>query len=193
MSLDWSPLTLQAWGIASLIFCTLIAVESDQRVQRIPNSLVIATLCIGLALHTLGPVNTRDGLFDNYPGALGFWPSLLGMLTGLLIFLPLHLVRAMGAGDVKFMAAMGAYTGPSQALILALCILIAGGVMSISLMWWRHQSRAVLGQVRHIFSSWLHGQAPMFDARTQSVYRMPYALAFALGLSGFLSLRMAAF
>jgi prepilin peptidase CpaA len=42
----------------------------------------------------------------------GIWLSLEGMGLALVICLPLYLLRGMGAGDGKLMAAFGAMTGP---------------------------------------------------------------------------------
>lgn len=35
-----------------------------------------------------------------------------GLLLALAIYLPLYLIRGMGSGDVKLMAAVGALVGP---------------------------------------------------------------------------------
>lgn len=182
MNLDPSPATWQLWCLAVLSLAMLIAVEADTRERRIPNVLVLLMLCAGVALNVLGPDNGRGGLFSHFPGALGASGAVLGALVGLALFLPLYGLRAMGAGDVKLMAALGSFVGPMEALNLALSILVVGGVLAVLRMLWTRKSRLVLSNVRLALGSLGRGASQRFDPATQSADRMPYALAFAGGL-----------
>lgn len=181
MSSDITPATWQLWCLAVLSLATVIAVEADVRERRIPNVLVLVMLCAGVALNVLGPDNGRGGLFSHFPGALGAGGALLGALAGFASFLPLYGLRAMGAGDVKLMAALGSFVGPMEALSLALSILVAGGVLAVLRMLWARKSRLVLSNVKLVLSGLMVGTRP-FDPAAQSADRMPYALAFAGGL-----------
>ncbi len=182
MNLDPSPATWQSWCFAALFLAMVIAVEADARERRIPNVLVLLMLGAGLALNLLGPDNGRGGLFSNFPGALGARGALLGALVGLAVFLPLYWLRAMGAGDVKLMAAVGSFAGPMETVNLALSILVMGGVLAVLRMLWSRKSRLVLSNVRLALCGLGRGAAQRFDPTTQSADRMPYALAFAGGL-----------
>lgn len=182
MAFAITPASWQLWCFATLALVMLMAIEADQRERRIPNVLVVFTLVAGVALHALGPANERAGLFSAFPGALGAGQALLGVLAGLLIFLPFYFFGAMGAGDVKFMAALGAFTGPWEAIGLALTVLVAGGVLALARMLMKRNSRVVLGNVMVVLGSWGRGGPQVFNPATQSADRMPYAFAFALGL-----------
>lgn len=182
MHLDIAPATWQLWCLAVLALAMLIAVEADTRERRIPNLLVLLMLGAGVALNVLGPDNGRAGLFGHFPGALGLGGAVLGAATGLLVFLPMYGLRAMGAGDVKLMAALGSFVGPLEALNLALGVLLMGGVLALARMLWSRNSRLVLSNVRLALGSLGRGAAPRFDPATQSADRMPYALAFASAL-----------
>ena len=116
--------------------------------------------------------------------SLGASGALLGALAGFALFLPLYLLRAMGAGDVKLMAALGSFVGPMEALNLTLSILVMGGVLAVLRMLWSGKSRLVLSNVMLVLSG-LRGGARQFDPVTQSADRMPYALAFAGGLMSY--------
>lgn len=181
---DITPATWQLWCFATLTLAMLIAVEADMRERRIPNVLVLVMLCAGIALNVLGPDNGRGGLFNHFPGALGAGGALLGALAGFASFLPLYGLRAMGAGDVKLMAALGSFAGPAEALGLALSILVAGGLLAILRMLWARKSGLVLNNVKSALSGLVVGARP-FDPVTQSADRMPYALAFAGGLMAY--------
>lgn len=185
MAFEISPVAWQHWCYASLALFVVAAIDADLRERRIPNLLVVLVLLAGLVLNSVGPANGREGAFAYFPGAIGVGQSLLGVLAGLLLFLPLHLLRAMGAGDVKFMAALGAYTGPGEAVSLALMVLVAGGVLAIALTLLKGKTRLVVRNLRLIAQGRGNGVSAGFDPATQTAERMPYALAFGLGLSAY--------
>lgn len=184
MAIDITPATWQLWCLAVLALAMLMVVESDLRAHRIPNVMVLLVLLAGVALNAAGPANGREGLFSQFPGALGASGALLGALVGLALFLPMYLLRAMGAGDVKLLAALGAFVGPVEVISLALSVLIAGGLLAVVRMLWARKSGLVFSNVMLVLGS-LGGGARQFDPATQSAGRMPYALAFAGGLLGY--------
>jgi prepilin peptidase CpaA len=96
-----------------------VAAATDVYSRRIPNWLSLAAFGGGLLVHV-----ARDG-------AMGLPVALAGAGLGLLVFLPFYFIRAIGAGDVKLIAGLGALLGP-QALFSALiyCAL-AGGLISV--------------------------------------------------------------
>lgn len=91
----------------------------DVRTRRIPNSLTLGGAVIGLAYWTVTH------------GASGVFHSVLGWLAGLALFLPFFALGGLGAGDVKLVASMGAWLGPTMAMWTALYAALAGGVMAV--------------------------------------------------------------
>lgn len=177
----------QAGGLSLLALCLALAAAFDARQRRIPNVLVAVTLLAGLLLNALGPQPFRQnpGLFSPYPGALGLGASLLGALVAFLLFLPLHVLRVLGAGDVKLFAAVGAFSGPVDSVNLALCVLLAGGVLSLLRMAVARNAGLVLKNTLASLGGMWPGSAGAFDARTQTAWRMPYAVAIAAGVAGY--------
>ncbi|MGZ3183280.1 MAG: A24 family peptidase [Telluria sp.] len=98
--------------------------------RRIPNPYLAAGFAcaalLQLAAHGL------PGLLDGLGGAL----------VGLGLLLPLYLVRGMGAGDVKLMAAAGAFLGPALALRACLASVFAGGAAALVLFMIYRDSKA---------------------------------------------------
>lgn len=184
MHFDMSPDAWQAVGLLALLLLVFAALVFDIKQRRIPNTLVLLALGTGLLINLIGPqaVHRSAGLFTSYPGALGVKGALLGALTGLAVFLPLYLVRAMGAGDVKLMAGIGSFVGSAAAVNLALFIVVTGGVLALVRMVWARQSRLVMRNVVTALGQMLPGSAGSFDPATQSVDRMPYGVAMAGGL-----------
>ncbi len=185
MVLDLTPASWQVWCYFALTLSLLIAVDADLRERRVPNALVLLSLATGVALNVLGPENSGEGVFSYFPGALGASGAMLGAATGLALFLPLYALRAMGAGDVKLMAALGSFVGPMDTLNLGLIVLIMGGVLASARMLWHGNSRVVLSNVGTALSSLADSSKPRFDPATQSADRMPYTLAFAAGFAAY--------
>lgn len=184
MSLTLTPVSWQVWCLAILALGMFMAVDWDLREQRIPNALILFLMLSGLAMQTLGPANGRGGLFDFFPGAVGLGSALLGALVGLSLFLPFYILKAMGAGDIKLMAALGVFVGPADVIGLALFVLVAGGVLCVIRMLIKRNTKQVLGNVKTILGEIGRGGSRL-DVVTQSADRMPYALSFATGLAVF--------
>ena len=151
---------------AVLLGASAWAVREDLLAHRIPNRLTGSVLCLGLLLQF----------------AIGGWSALgqaaLGALVGLAILLPLYVLRAMGAGDVKLLAAIGALLGPHWALIAGIYTLIAGGVLAVFYVL-IGSARAALAPAGASCGERLH----YASARAQQLRRerFPYALAIAVG------------
>ena len=96
-----------------------IAVVTDVRTGRIPNWLTGSIAGAGFGLAFGGGVITPA-------------QAALGMLTGLLLMLPGHLIGATGAGDVKLLAAVGTMLGPDVTFRAFLYAAVAGGVFAVA-------------------------------------------------------------
>lgn len=97
----------------------LAAVVTDVRTRRIPNWLTGAIGAAGFGIACGG-------------GAVTPAQAALGMLAGLLLMMPGHVIGATGAGDVKLMAAIGAVVGPGLILRAFLYTAVAGGVFALA-------------------------------------------------------------
>ena len=95
------------------------AVVIDVRTRRIPNWLTGAIAAGGFGLAFGGGTVT--------PAQAAF-----GVALGLLLMLPGHVIGATGAGDVKLMAAVGAFLGPGLVLHAFLYSALAGGVIALA-------------------------------------------------------------
>jgi len=101
----------------SLLFIALAlaitAAVVDVQQHRIPNWLTYPGIGLGVVLRG---VLLRGGLF----GLKGLGSAVAGcLLAGGIMFL-FYAVRAMGAGDVKLMAAVGSLVGLRQAGVVLL-------------------------------------------------------------------------
>jgi prepilin peptidase CpaA len=148
-----------------------IALFFDVSTRRIPNWLILAGLIASLGCSVV----------QSFPLA-GAGHGFLGALVGLGIFLPLYLVRAAGAGDVKLMVVAGAFIGPLQVTGAALLTLICGGVLSLVAALWLRLIPRVLGNLRLMGLNALAGQYSGLSVRDiGTTGRLPYAIAIAGG------------
>jgi prepilin peptidase CpaA len=149
----------------------------DLRTARVPNALTLGSAALAAAMH----VAVAAG-WDTALPALGW--SLAGWTAGLLLFLPLFALGGMGAGDVKLLAAFGAWLGPWGAFWTAVYGAIAGGVIAIPLLIARRALGATLNNVWGLIGFWrVAGIRPHPDLTldTPGGIRLPYALPMALG------------
>jgi prepilin peptidase CpaA len=160
-------------SLAILLLLLAVAVVFDVKSHRIPNWLVFPGALVGLAYHT----------FSSY--GIGAIASLEGLAVGLVAFLPLYIIRAMGAGDVKLMAMVGAYLGPASAFGAVLTVFIAGGVLAIAAAIRNKALPRLYENLRFIMADMsmkmMVGGAAQVDAVPVSAGKVPYALAISAG------------
>src|ERR1051325_1809379 len=104
-------------------FCAIgiamTACVTDVRSRRIPNVLTFGAAAAAVAFHTLAPAGH------------GASSAVVGWFAGAAVmFIPFAL-GGLGAGDVKLLAALGAWLGPLNAIWLAAYAAIAGGVLAV--------------------------------------------------------------
>jgi prepilin peptidase CpaA len=99
--------------VAAVGIYTALAAVTDARMHRIPNYLTVPTAVLGLVYHTLTA------------GAHGAGMALAGFGVGFALLLLPWLLGGSGMGDVKLLAALGAWLGPRWILI---AFAVSGGV-----------------------------------------------------------------
>lgn len=159
------------------------ALWHDLRTRRIPNQLVLWGTLAGLTLNSFIPEGS--GLFDASFGGLGLLQALAGAGAGLALLLPMYLLRALGAGDVKLMAMCGAFLGPDAVLEAVLLTFLAGGVLALAAALVGHRLRQVLKNTYHMMlGALLHslagGPAAIAEA-PPATGKLAYAFAIASG------------
>jgi prepilin peptidase CpaA len=149
-----------------------IGAVSDVHASRIPNWLNYSGLLLGLLAGT-----TLGGWHGLFQGAAG-------TLVGGGVFFLFYLVRGMGAGDVKLMAAVGAWLGVRQTLVVMMASAIAGGALAIVyIVFYRRVWSTVqnMGElIRFHFTSGVRPH-PELNLQEPGSVRLPYGLAIALG------------
>jgi prepilin peptidase CpaA len=158
---------------SAVIAISLIACVTDLRTRRIPNVLSFGAAIAGLLAHTA------------MDGATGAMTAGGGWLTGLLLFMPFFALGGMGGGDVKLLAALGAWLGPYETLYLALYSGAAGGALAIVVAFSRGYLRTALGNVLDMLRYWRESgirPVPNLTLETPNAPRLAYALPMFVGV-----------
>jgi prepilin peptidase CpaA len=159
------------WWIALAVVATASVI--DWRTRRIPN-LITFPLALGALV--------ANGVLG---GGVGVGAAAIGLVVGLLIFFVLVMLKAMGPGDAKLMAGLGALLGIVNVFWIGLFTCVMGGLLAVlyslgqtSFPRMVHRTGELL---KHIV---LTGKLPKADELnpTREDY-MPYALAIALGVT----------
>ena len=175
------------WQMGTLTVLLLFAAISDCRSHRIPNRLVVLGISFAMIDQCV-----------RWPVLEGPLFVLGGVLVGLGLFLPLYLLRAMGAGDVKLLAMVGGFLGPADTFRVALATMIVGGVMAIIFVVVNGTIGLMTRNLRSLFQLGLldviGGRAPDLQLTPSlSAGRLPYGVAISAGTVGYLVVRQLGF
>ncbi len=158
----------------------LVAAGTDIATRRIPNLLTFGAAAAALAFHA------------TQSGAPGLGLALAGWAVGAAAFFPFFLLGGMGAGDVKLVAALGAWLGPAGALQVALASAIAGGAVAMLVVararYWR-TATANLGRLFRYWSTVGVRPMPELTLAAGTGPRLAYAVPILIGTLGTLWFR----
>ena len=146
----------------------------DARTRRIPNYLTLGATLAGLGFQ-LGS--------HGWPG-LG--QGLLGFCVGFVLLIGFYLKGGMGAGDVKALAALGAWLGPLPTLYLFIYMGLSGVPLIVIFLWRRGKLRAKAREWRTLLVNRLllrsQPSSPALAPTPAKSEGLPYAVALALGM-----------
>jgi prepilin peptidase CpaA len=147
----------------------------DLRTRRIPNFLTLGVAVSGLAFQLASH------------GWMGLSQGALGLLLGFsLLFFP-YVLGGSGAGDVKALAAMGAWLGPVLVLTLFFYMTICGAIIALAVLCWKGKLWSRIIWLKNAALNWIlcrfHGlkSAPVTFNRPESEC-IPYVTALALAM-----------
>ena len=163
-----------------VIVIALIACVTDLRSQRIPNVLTFGSALAAVVFHSV--MGSWDGLFL----------SASGWAVGVAVFLLPFALGGMGAGDVKLVAALGAWLGPMDALWLGMYSAVAGGAAAVVLAVARGYLRQALSNIYLLLMHWrITGIRPLHEVSLAGSQgpRLAYAVPVFGGLVATLWLR----
>jgi prepilin peptidase CpaA len=147
-----------------------VAIATDLRWRRIPNTLTFSALGAALVVRCV------------FQGWIGLGSALAGAAVAPIFLLVIHIGRGMGMGDLKLAAAVGAFLGPTLALVAMLLTAVAGGLLAIALLCRRGQLFSELFSLFLIGVPFLQKRLDRSPASSGTpAPTMPYAVAIGIG------------
>lgn len=153
-----------------VILILIISIISDLRNRKILNIVTFPAILTALIYH----------FFTS--GLEGFLFSGQGLLIGIgLLFIP-FIMGGIGAGDVKLLAAVGAWQGSLFIFYTGIYAGLIGGLIAVYILLKRRE--AIVTLKRMLFSVVLLRSAKgslQFKDEVNSSFTIPYAIPIALG------------
>jgi prepilin peptidase CpaA len=167
---------------AVLLILVFAAAVFDVRFRRIPNWLTVGGAVAGVAL------NTAIGRPE---AGLAF--ALEGLALGFGLYFILYALHAMGAGDVKLMAAVGALAGPANWFGIFIASALAGGIVALLLVVVRGRVKSTFWNMGFILGEMTRGRPAYLDKAELDVKNpksmgLPHGAVIAIGTMFFLAL-----
>lgn len=157
---------------AIVISLGLVACAFDIRTRRIPNALTLFAAVAGLLYHLATS------------GVGGVQLAAAGWIVGLLLLLPLFALGGMGGGDVKLLAAIGAWLGPWEAFWVAMYAGIAGGVLGLAVALAHGYLKTAIANLSAMFGFWATvgiKAVPGLTLESSAAPRVAYAIPILAG------------
>jgi prepilin peptidase CpaA len=167
-----TPEQPEIFPAACVLVTVIVGAVWDLATRRIPNALTFGSAGCALVF----------AAWHGGPTEL-LW-SGAGYLSGLALFLPLFILGGMGAGDVKLLAAVGAWLGPRGAFWVALWTSVAGGGLALVVAArYKYFGNAVRNVARMVGAGWMTGlsRSPDLALADAAAPRLAYAVAIAVG------------
>jgi prepilin peptidase CpaA len=166
-----------------LLTVMIAAAVYDIRYRRIPNWVTAGGVVLGIAINAVIGESAGRGLLFALAG--------FGVAFGL--YMALYILRAMGAGDVKLMAAVGALVGWKAWFGVFFVTAIVGGIMALLLVLMRGRLKHTLWNVGFIVSEMGHGRPAYvgkeeLDVRSPKAIGLPHGAVIAVSVIFFLAI-----
>lgn len=157
---------------------SLVMAWTDIQRKRIPNYLTLGSALAGL------------GFQLGFYGLSGVMNGLMGIGLGFALLIWVYWLGGLGAGDVKALAALGAWLGPRQTVDLFIYMALSGLGVMIFFLWRRG---LLLSQIRRLGAFLMNlvllsptsvrFPSPSAAPHTSMGGGIPYAVALALGMA----------
>ena len=164
----------EQWPVWFVTIALVVAAWIDGKQLKVPNWLTFPFIISGWIYSVA------------YFGWEGIGLSLLGTVIGLALLLPAYAIGGMGAGDVKMMAAVGAWIYVVDT-VYAFCVsVIVGAIIAVVMIMTSGQAKKHWNQLVYIANEIMTVRNPETLAkiaaeRKPSMRLLPYGIPLAIG------------
>ena len=170
----------QNWVFWAVSIFAVVAAYIDGKELRVPNKLTFPMIIAGWIYSSIAYGMSGDGWY------MGLMWSLAGTAVGVMTLLPAYSIGGMGAGDVKMMAAIGAWVH-CTITFYAFCVsAIVGAILAIIMIYMSGNVRKHYNQFFYIFHEITTIRDPevlseIAAERKSSMFLLPYGIPLAIG------------
>lgn len=158
------------WAFWGCLLFLAAAFITDIKSMRIPNWITISALLVGLL--TQGLMRGWHGLMMAGGGAA----------AGFIVLLIMYLIGAVGAGDVKLFAGIGAWTGTLFTLQVVIYSVLFGALIGWIIVLKRREIGSRSRKIISTISGFILLKSPfLYKNRHSELLRFPFMLAVVPG------------
>ncbi|MCM3783588.1 prepilin peptidase [Neobacillus mesonae] len=155
----------------------LAAFITDIRSMRIPNILTLSSMISGFIVQAITG------------GVAGIGTAASGFAAGFGLMLVLHLLGAVGAGDVKIFGGIGAWMGPLFTLQAIFYSILIAGIIGLLIVLWKRELMSrligrILSSVTFMNSKLKSSGEAVVTKDKEEAFRFPFMLAVLPGMIG---------
>ena len=168
------------WVYWAVSVFAVVAAYIDGKELRVPNKITFPMIIAGWIWSSIAYGMEGDGWY------VGLMWSFAGTAVGLATLLPAYAVGGMGAGDVKMMAAIGAWVH-CQITIYAFCVsAIVGAILAVIMVIAAGEGRRHFNQFFCIINEFMTIRDPetlaqIATERKTTMRLLPYGIPLAIG------------
>ncbi len=171
---------IENWPYWAVSVFVIVAAYIDGKQLRVPNKITYPMIFAGWIYSMISYGVAGDGWY------MGLLWSLAGTAVGLATLLPAYSIGGMGAGDVKMMAAVGAWVY-CLTTFYAFCIsAIVGAILAVFMIIFSGEAKKHWNQMFYILNEIMTVRNPetlssIAAERKSSMRLLPYGIPLAIG------------
>ena len=172
------------WPYWVVTVFVIVAAYIDGKYLKVPNKITFPMIFAGWIYSAVSYGIAGDGWY------VGLWWSLAGTAVGLMTLLPAYSIGGMGAGDVKMMAAIGAWVHVAITLY-AFCVgTIVGAILAVGMILLSGEGKKHWNQFFFLANEIAAIRNPevlseIAANRKSSMRLLPYGIPLAIGTVGY--------
>lgn len=171
---------IENWPYWVVAIFAIVAAYIDGKCLKVPNLITFPMIIAGWIYSSIAYGMAGEGWY------VGLWWSLAGTAVGLMTLLPAYAIGGMGAGDVKMMAAIGAWVHVTITLY-AFCIgTIVGAILAVAMILMSGEAKKHWNQMFFLVNEiWTIRNPEVLSEiaaeRKSSMRLLPYGIPLAIG------------
>jgi prepilin peptidase CpaA len=154
-----------------LLLFIAVSVYTDLRFRKVFNFMVAGAIILGLGFNFI------------IDGNAGLKNSLAGMAAGFCFLIVFYMLHGVGAGDVKFMAAIGALKGMRFVLLGGMYGAVIGGLAAVIMLIYKRRLISVVKMLYYSLLVFLTAKTKeSLDFDKKDSFSLPYTVFLSSGM-----------